>query len=103
MTKYRLSANVPNRIDYCGNCEEIWLDRYEWDLVEQLLGSGELAKIITQPWQHRVLDQSIDVMETNRLRKDFGNDYDKVCEFEKLIRDHPARLEILAFLSRSSR
>ncbi|MEM7433388.1 MAG: zf-TFIIB domain-containing protein, partial [Pseudomonadota bacterium] len=54
MTKYRVSANTPNRIDYCAHCEDVWLDAGEWELIESVVGSTELANITSQPWQYRV-------------------------------------------------
>src|SRR5262245_9998254 len=37
MSKYRISAERTNRLDYCPHCEEIWLDEGEWQLVESLV------------------------------------------------------------------
>src|ERR1044072_4172687 len=54
MSKYRISAEKANRLDYCPHCEEIWLDDGEWQLVEGLVGSGDFARVFTQHWQHAV-------------------------------------------------
>lgn len=103
MTKFRASANAPNRIDFCFSCDEVWLDGGEWELIEALVGSGQLANITTQPWQYRVMTTSVERMELDRLKKEFGENFEKVVELGDLIESHPARLEILAYLSSRSR
>src|SRR3954468_18124521 len=30
MSKYRISAEKTNRLDYCSHCDEVWLDEGEW-------------------------------------------------------------------------
>lgn len=103
MTKYRISADVPNRIDFCASCEDIWLDEGEWALVESLAGSEHLSTIITQPWQRRIRMESEAHMEDERLRAVFGNDYQKVSDFREWLNSHPARDEVFAYLRKSSR
>ncbi len=96
MTKFRVSADTENKIDFCLSCDEVWLDSGEWELIEALVGSGELSKITTQPWQYRVMADSIERMELTRLKEDFGDSFDRVVELGKVLDGHPARLAILA-------
>lgn len=103
MTKFRVSADAANRIDFCSSCEEVWLDAGEWDLIGALVGSRHLANITTQPWQYRVMSDSVEVMALERLKKRLGSDYEKVVEFGDLLEGHPERLEILAYLAKRSR
>ncbi len=103
MTKFKVSADVDNRIDFCSSCDEVWLDSGEWELIEKFVGSGELSNITTQPWQYRVMTDSVERMELDRLKSDFGDDFDKVVELAEILDGHPARLEILAYLSSKSR
>ena len=98
MSKYRISAERSNRLDYCAHCEEVWLDDGEWELVESLVTSGEFAKVFTQAWQHAVRGELADGMREQRLRELLGNDHERVVLFAKWLRDHPARQEILARL-----
>ena len=103
MTKYRISADAPNRIDFCSRCEDVWLDGGEWELVEALVGSDHLANITTQPWQYRLMSDSVRKMEVERLKKELGADYERVVNLSEFLDGHPARLEILAYLSSRSR
>jgi Zn-finger nucleic acid-binding protein len=103
MSKYRISAEHSNRLDYCAHCEEVWLDDGEWQLVESLVTSGDFTKVFTQVWQHGVRTDMSLAMEAQRLRKLLGDDYLRVEQFAEWLRNQPARQEILARLTRGTR
>ena len=103
MTKYRISADSRNRIDLCAKCEDVWLDDGEWELIETLVGSHELANITSQPWQHKVTSDTVDKMASERLSKELGDDYQRIFELREWLEEHPSRFEILAYLSHKSR
>ena len=100
MSKYRISAERANRLDYCPHCEEIWLDDGEWQLVESLVMSGEFSKVFTQAWQYAVRAGVTGAMEEHRLRDLLGADFDRFSEFARWLVKQPARQEILAQLAR---
>lgn len=100
MSKYRIVAEKPNRLDYCPHCEEIWLDDGEWELVEGLVISGDFAKVFTQAWQYAVRSGVTDAMEEQRLRELLGADYERVAQFAEWLRKQETRMEILARLGR---
>lgn len=100
MSKYRISSEKTNRLDYCPHCEEIWLDDGEWQLVESLVTSGEFTKVFTQAWQYAVRTSVTSAMEEQRLRELLGNDYVRVSEFARWLETQPAKQEILARLAR---
>jgi Zn-finger nucleic acid-binding protein len=99
MSKYRVTAEKSNRLDYCPHCEEIWLDEGEWQLVEGLVISGEFARVFTQSWQYAVRSHITDAMEEQRLRESLGADYERVLQFAQWLQQQPARQEILAVLA----
>ena len=100
MSKYRISAEKSNRLDYCAHCEEVWLDDGEWQLVESLAASGDFTRMFTQSWQYAVRGNMSQQMEEQRLRELLGADYERVAEFGQWLQAQPARTEILAKLSR---
>jgi Zn-finger nucleic acid-binding protein len=100
MSKYRISAEKSNRLDYCAHCEEVWLDDGEWELVESLAASGDFTRMFTQSWQYAVRGNMSQQMEEQRLRELLGADYERVAEFGQWLQAQPARTEILAKLSR---
>jgi len=100
MSKYRISAEKTNRLDYCPHCDEVWLDDGEWQLVEGLARSGNFARVFTQAWQSSVRGEVTEAMEADRLRGVLGADYERVEQLREWIVDHPQRLAILAQLAR---
>lgn len=98
MSKYRISAERANRLDYCPHCEEIWLDDGEWQLIESLVMSGEFSKVFTQAWQYAVRAGITGAMEEHRLRELLGADYERFVEFARWLGAQQARQEILAQL-----
>jgi Zn-finger nucleic acid-binding protein len=103
MSKYRISSEKTNRLDYCPHCEEIWLDDGEWQLVESLVNTGELTRVFTQAWQYAVRAGISSAMEEERLRELLGADYTRVADFAEWLQSQPARQEILARISRRLR
>ena len=99
MSKYRITAERANRLDYCPHCEEIWLDDGEWQLVESLVMSGEFARVFTQAWQRAVRAGVTGAMEEHRLRELLGVDFDRFAEFARWLAAQPARQELLAQLT----
>jgi len=100
MSKYRISAERTNRLDYCTHCDEVWLDDGEWHLVEGLALSGDFARLFTQAWQNMVNVEVTEAMEASRMRSVLGGDFARVEEMREWIQSHPRRLEILARLAR---
>ena len=100
MSKYRITAEKTNRLDYCPHCEEIWLDEGEWQLVESLVTAGEFTKVFTQAWQYAERSGITTAMEEQRLRELLGADYERVRLFAEWLKAQPAKHEILAKLTR---
>jgi Zn-finger nucleic acid-binding protein len=100
MSKYRISAERANRLDYCPHCEEIWLDDGEWQLVESLVQSGEFTKVFTQAWQYAVRADIAGAMEEHRLRELLGEEYGRFGEFARWLDAQPTKQEIVAHLAR---
>jgi Zn-finger nucleic acid-binding protein len=100
MSKYRISSEKANRLDYCPNCEEVWLDDGEWQLVESLVNTGELTRVFTQAWQYAVRSGISHAMEEQRLRELLGSEYGRVAEFAEWLQKQDAKQEILARLAR---
>jgi Zn-finger nucleic acid-binding protein len=103
MSKYRISSEKSNRLDYCPHCEEIWLDHGEWQLVESLVASGEFTKVFTQAWQYALSADVTGAMEERRLRELLGDDHERVVQFAQWLQAQPAKSEIVARLLRVRR
>jgi len=100
MSKYRISAEKTNRLDYCPHCDEVWLDDGEWQMVEGLALSGDFARVFTQAWQYAVRAEITSAMEEQRLRALLGAEYPRFVQFAEWLDSQPARQEIVARLAR---
>ena len=98
MTKYYFSEEMNAQLDFCYHCEEIWFDQGEWALLEDLSLADELTQIFTHPWQHSLLERKISNMQSERWRKTFGNDFEKIEKTTKWIQTHPHKSQILAYI-----
>ena len=103
MSKYRINTDKANRLDYCPQCEEIWLDDGEWELVEGLVMAGDFARVFTQAWQYAVRSSVTGAMEEQRLRELLGADYERFAEFARWLETQPAKQEIVAQLAHRRR
>lgn len=98
MTKFRFSADAKNQIDWCDNCDAVWLDQGEWGLVENLARSGQLAKVFDDKWQKRLRDEQARRRAEERWRTQLGEDYEKAREIRTWIALHPKGKELVAYL-----
>ena len=98
MTKFRVVASAGNKLDYCPQCDEVWLDSGEWQQLEDLGLRRSLGSVFTEPWQRHVRAEISEKMHESRLREWFGADYDRVADFRAWAQAHPSYEKILAWL-----
>ena len=99
MTKYRLTGNVANRLDVCARCDEVWLDKGEWELLESLQLNLKIAAVFTDTWQRRIRQQSSDEARRRTFVRVVGEeDARRVEEFRDWLNAHQHRPEIMAYL-----
>ena len=98
MTKFRVSADEGNQVDLCTHCDEVWLDRGEWELLERLALAGRLTQVFTQPWQYRLRSEQAQRRAEQRWREQLGADYERAREAREWIAASPHARELLAYL-----
>ena len=104
MTKVRVSASMDNKLDFCANCDEVWLDGGEWKQLQDLGLRKSLGAVFTEPWQRRVRKEIAEHKREELLRRRFGEDFARLAEIRKLVQEHPQYEHILAwFGDRSDR
>lgn len=90
MTKYRIGADTINRLDLCGNCDEAWLDKGEWQLLKQLDVYDCLPSLFTEAWQRNIRKQK----EKQGMDKHYSNEigqeaFNRVQHFKSWLDAHP--------------
>lgn len=99
MTKFRLSADARNQIDLCVHCDEAWLDRGEWQLLDRLALAGRLTQVFTQPWQNRVRSTEAERRAEQLWSERLGGDYARAQELREWLRGNAQAREILAYVN----
>jgi Zn-finger nucleic acid-binding protein len=101
MTKHKLAGSVANRVDVCGSCDEAWLDRGEWELLEALQLSRSMPSIFTDQWQRRIRREMSDDVRRSILKRTIGEDASsKVEEFREWLTQNRHKSQILSYLYR---
>lgn len=98
MTKYRFAADASNQIDLCAHCDEVWLDRGEWELIERFALADKLAHVFTVPWQNRVRSEAAKKRAEDRWRETLGADYERARELRRWLASHDKGRELMAYL-----
>jgi len=101
MMKYKVSGTVANRLDVCGYCDEAWLDRGEWELLEALQLSHQLPAIFTETWQRRIRHQLSEDSRRSILERTIGTEgVAKVEAFREWLAESGHRADVLTYLYR---
>jgi Zn-finger nucleic acid-binding protein len=101
MMKYKVSGTVANRLDVCGYCDEAWLDRGEWELLEALQLSHQLPAIFTEEWQRRIRHQLSEDSRRSILERAIGTEgVAKVEAFREWLAESGHRADVLTYLYR---
>ena len=101
MTKYLISGASKNKLDFCGNCDESWIDNGEWELLKSLQLSKKIPTVFTDAWQQRVLKEISESKHIERFSSIFsGEDLETAKAFREWIKNHPQKTEILFFVGK---
>jgi Zn-finger nucleic acid-binding protein len=101
MTKFKLVGSVDNRVDLCASCDEAWLDRGEWELLEQLQLSDQLPAVFTDTWQRKLRHEKSEQTRQSILKKTIGEEAaTKVECFRSWLNDQKLKSTILTYLYR---
>ncbi len=99
MTKYKVSGSVANRLDVCSSCDEAWLDKGEWELLEALQLSHKMPAIFTDAWQRRIRHELTEETRRGILTRTIGaEDAAKVEEFRTWLAENRHKTDILVYL-----
>jgi Zn-finger nucleic acid-binding protein len=101
MTKYKVTGTVSNRLDVCGLCDEAWLDRGEWQLLQALRLSHKIPAIFTEQWQRRLHRELVEDTRRAILARAIGEEgVAKVEEFKAWLAQNKHKPDIMAYLYR---
>lgn len=99
MARYKIFPDTDFYIDRCRNCNGIWLDQHEWDVLIDRNLHDQLNEVFTRPWQdHLHAAETRNHLDVIYLEKLGAEDYDQVRQIREWMQEHPRRGMLLAFL-----
>ncbi|MGD8454886.1 MAG: zf-TFIIB domain-containing protein [Anaerolineales bacterium] len=99
LRSYQVEIGIGFHLDRCNNCNGVWLDRNEWQVLKSVDLHDEINRFFTQPWQRQIQDQETTKRLDAIFAERFGNeDYTKVKEVRNWLEGHRNRNTLLAFL-----
>lgn len=98
MTKYRVTGELANRLDFCAYCSDVWMDVGELALLNTANLQGDLGRIFTQPWQRQIVSKQQAQMGEANLASHLGQDLPRVEDFANWFVQHKERTRIFAYL-----
>lgn len=102
LMKYKMTGSVANRLDVCTSCDEAWLDRGEWELLEALQLSHKMPAIFTDEWQRRIRRELSEETRRSILKRIVGEaGLTKVEEFKAWLVQSDHKSDILVYLYRA--
>lgn len=101
MMKYKITGRVSNRLDVCRLCDEAWLDRGEWELLEALQLSTQLPAIFTEEWQKRIRREiTAEVRRASLVRCIGERAVEQVDRFREWLSRSKHKPEVMSYLYR---
>ncbi|HTX92666.1 MAG TPA: zf-TFIIB domain-containing protein [Anaerolineales bacterium] len=99
MSRYKVLPNVQLYLDRCGNCNGIWFDKEEWNVLVARNLHDNVNSFFTKPWQAHIHEEETKaVMDKLYLEKFGPEDYARLKEIREWLKDHPHRSTLLAYL-----
>lgn len=100
MNKYKISGQTENRIDLCSNCDEVWLDGGEWELLKILELAGKVPLVFTEHWQKELREKAGQKAREERLLQFVSQD--DLAEAKKIkewLSNHSEREKISFYIN----
>jgi Zn-finger nucleic acid-binding protein len=99
LTRFRVVPGTRFYLDRCSNCNGVWFDRNEWDVLVQRNLHDKVNQFFTRPWQTRIQEEDTRQALDQLYLEKFGvEDYARVRDTWDWLWSHPQKSMILAFL-----
>ena len=96
----RVGHGIAFRLDHCGNCNGVWCDGGEWEIIRASNLHDNLHQIFGSGWQRKVRDEEQRARMEAIYRERFGaEDYEELRRIRRWIDEHPQRSALIAYLN----
>jgi len=99
MNKYRIAAETENKIDLCVRCNDVWLDKGEWALIQLLELADKLPRIFYDSWQKQIRTTHSHALKEQKFKELLGDDYAEIVRIRGWINGHEQRRALLDYLN----
>ena len=99
MSKYRIAAEIENKIDLCVRCNDVWLDNGEWELIKFLALADKLPQIFYDSWQKQIRHTHNHALKEQKFKELLGEDYGEIVRIKDWIKGHEQRQTLLDYLN----
>jgi Zn-finger nucleic acid-binding protein len=100
LTRFKVWPDVPFFLDSCGHCNSIWLDKNEWQTLQEHHLHNRLNLFLTRPWQEKIRAAEAHHRLDTFYRQRFGDsDYARIQEIRAWLTAHKERAAFLAYLA----
>jgi Zn-finger nucleic acid-binding protein len=99
MARFKIVPDTDFYLDRCRNCNGIWLDEHEWDVLVDRNLHDNLNDFFTKPWQNQLhAAETRNHMDGIYLEKFGHDDYERIKEIHDWLWSHSNLGMLLAFL-----
>lgn len=100
MQRLRVSTELPDfRIDRCGSCQIVWLDRGEWAALAANGLAWRLDEVLSDGWQRQLQREEVRARREEALRERHGDDcMDELARVRQWLAGQDRRDELIALL-----
>jgi Zn-finger nucleic acid-binding protein len=99
LTRFRVGRGVAFTLERCANCEGIWLDANEWEVLKRRGLHDDLHRVFEEDWQREAKQmEKSHQLEAVLMRALPPGDYLKIREIKAWIESHPQRNELYEVL-----
>lgn len=99
LSRYRVGKGIAFTLERCGNCEGVWLDGNEWEVLRRRGLHDDLHRVFTDDWQREAgRTEKQQQAEAALMRALTPADYARIREVKAWIDSHPLRAELYGVL-----
>lgn len=100
LSRYQVGKGTDITIERCEKCRGMWIDKSDFDLLYKNNLLGEIYRIFSTQWQASVKMEKILEKRADALKREIGiNDYNRVNDFLKWVKNNQKKTSIIAYLN----
>ncbi|MGQ5521930.1 hypothetical protein ACUHMQ_01575 [Chitinimonas sp. PSY-7] len=101
MSRLRVAAGLPFRLDRCVSCQHVWIDGGEWSAMSQYGYQLVLDDVVSDRWQRLVREAEASQAREAAWCERLGTEvYEEILKMRNWLDAQPNRAALMSFLLR---